>query len=213
MMRVTELMSIPIQTASDSTTAGFALSLLLSKGVRHLPVTRDRQLVGIVGYDALASAAPETPVRDLIVEAPPSISSESSITEAMMRLASAERAHEDRPSSIALVVVDEHEKPIGIVTRTDVLWAMLRAGGFAPPTGWIEVEFAPNRVDIRSAFLAIAAEGAMVTGWESLPSTKERYARVRIQVAATTMESIAGSLAAAGYSIVDLGLSDLAEAG
>jgi CBS domain-containing protein len=53
--RVTECMTRKPRTITPFTTAGSALSLMLARGFRHLPVMEDGKLVGIVSMRALAS--------------------------------------------------------------------------------------------------------------------------------------------------------------
>ncbi len=132
-MRVAEWMSPDPITVSPWTSVRAARELLAREQVRHLPVVQGERLVGIVSdrdlrldqdaIDRLArggSARPvEGEVRWVMSRPVHTAAPDDELASAADRLL-AERIS-------ALPVVDEEDRPVGILTTTDCLLALLRA--------------------------------------------------------------------------------------
>lgn len=125
-MKVREIMKPSPITVTDVTELGDAARTMMKSGIRHLPVTRNGRLCGILSerdilqYRALASYREDwthAPVTAAMVAAVQTAGPEDSLTEVAGRLAQARIG--------ALPIVD-HGALLGIITVTDVLEAEVR---------------------------------------------------------------------------------------
>lgn len=135
-MLVKDLMSHPVITVQESTTVGEALETLKRQRIRHLPVVNFNQsLLGIVSESDLVKVFPNgkdlspfqanllarTAVSKVMKEKIFSISPDKLIEEAALIM---------RTEKIGgLPVLDEADKLIGIITKNDIMDAMISALG------------------------------------------------------------------------------------
>lgn len=116
-----------------------ALERMIDRGIRHLPVLdAERRVVGVLSIDDLRAAMPfsaslrrplapgeretarEWQVGEIMTHAPETLGPEATIAEA------AERMAERRIG--CLPVVDAENRLVGLLSETDVLWAIATAG-------------------------------------------------------------------------------------
>ena len=146
---VLNVMTTPVWTLQGSDLLRRAFGLMETRRIRHVPVLRDDRLIGILsdrdlrvylpppvpfaGMGNYAALLDRVRVEEAMASDPVSIGPYHSVTEAARMML------ERRIS--ALPVVDEG-KVIGIVTQTDILWALA------------------NLLDQRPLAMATAASGA-----------------------------------------------------
>jgi CBS-domain-containing membrane protein len=118
MISVADFMTKDLVTVRESDDLALAESLLKLGGIRHLPVVRERKLVGLLTHrDVLRSghwgkpAARELPVSDVMTRAPTSVRPATG-------LAQAARLMLERKFG-CLPVCDDEGTLVGIVTEAD----------------------------------------------------------------------------------------------
>ncbi|HWI54396.1 MAG TPA: CBS domain-containing protein [Desulfobacteria bacterium] len=135
-MLVKDLMTRPVITVQESTTVGEALEMQKRQGIRHLPVISfDQSLLGIVSESDLVKVFPigkdlspfevnllsRTPVSKVMRGKLVTIAPQKLIEEAALIM---------RTENIgSLPVADENGKLVGIVTKNDIMDAVISALG------------------------------------------------------------------------------------
>ena len=120
-MRVNEIMNKEPITISPETRVGQALKLMQQHQIRHLPVIKDDFMVGWISARTLrevllASMLEIITVGDVMVEAPISVTPDTSVEEA------ARLVHEHRIGGMPVL---EEEKLVGVITVNDLLSAFI----------------------------------------------------------------------------------------
>lgn len=118
--RCADIMSRDIFSVAGNTPIADARKMLLAHNIRVLPVLdADNRVDGIVGLREIsASAANQTSVSAIM--APATMASGDTPVAALLPALTDGKAH-------AAVVIDANQRAIGLVTQTDLLWAMARA--------------------------------------------------------------------------------------
>ena len=138
----------PVSVSPDAS-ALEAFERMMDRGIRHLPVVDgSRRVVGVLSIDDLRAALPfatsprrsldpgereaalEWRVGEIMTHAPETLGPEATLAEA------AERMAERRIG--CLPVVDETGRLTGLLSETDVLWAMATAGRLPRESGEAE---------------------------------------------------------------------------
>ena len=120
-MRVSEIMNKEPITISPETRVGQALKLMQQHQIRHLPVIKEDFMVGWISARTLrevllASMLEVITVGDVMVEAPISVTPDTSVEEA------ARLVHEHRIGGMPVL---EGEKLVGVITVNDLLSAFI----------------------------------------------------------------------------------------
>jgi len=120
-MRVSEIMNKEPITISPETRVGQALKLMQQHQIRHLPVISDDFMVGWISARTLrevllASMLEIITVGDVMVEAPISVTPDTSVDEA------ARLVHEHRIGGMPVL---DGEKLVGVITVNDLLSAFI----------------------------------------------------------------------------------------
>lgn len=120
--KVKNLMSKRLVSIPPNISVREAARILYSEFIRAAPVINGSSLVGIITSSDVSRCASDGRLDLMVVEAtsrrPVTIGMDEDILEAMNKM---------RKSSIGrLVVVDEENRPVGIITRTDLLSRMLK---------------------------------------------------------------------------------------
>ncbi|MCX8003737.1 MAG: CBS domain-containing protein [Burkholderiaceae bacterium] len=116
-MLIREVMSAPVVTIAPAATLRQALDVMHLRGIHHLPVCEDGNLVGIVAeHDLLLAAAnfgtTELPVAEIMKRPVTCIGADSTVQQAARVLA--------RKRIRSLPVRDRRKNLVGIVTETDL---------------------------------------------------------------------------------------------
>lgn len=119
-LRCADIMSRDLITVHEDARRAEAIDLLLGHNLRTLPVTdREGRLLGTVGLRELVRMAPEAGVAQALSEA--ATASPSSPALALLPALTDGARH-------AIMIVDESNRVIGVISQTDLLGAMGRAG-------------------------------------------------------------------------------------
>ncbi len=104
-------------TAKPDTTVIAAAKLMLQFHIHHVYIVEGGKVVGVFSTDdalpAVRQKHVETPISALMSKPVYSVSAKAELSEAAARL--------DRTNVSGLAVVDEHNHPIGVFTKTDAL--------------------------------------------------------------------------------------------
>lgn len=127
-MRIFEVMSEDVATIEPTATTAAARQLMRSKGINHLVVMRDRELVGIVSSrdlpdDATRGRRSRTAVKDVMHGRVVTTGPKTLLTKAANLMAG---------RSVGSLVVTARGKVLGIVTVTDLLRLVGRGAGRQP---------------------------------------------------------------------------------
>jgi acetoin utilization protein AcuB len=188
-MLVQDVMHTSVVTITPDTTLPEAIRLAGQRGVRHLPVVEDGQLVGIVSdrdlKRAMASPATSLDVRELnylldrlrVAE----IMTRTVITTGAM-FPVEEAARVMVQEKIGALPVTEGGRLVGIVTETDVLDLFVRAMGAREPSTRLDVALPDRPSALTEVVQAIEGASATISSIVTLPGVsgaKEAVIRVR----------------------------------
>ncbi|HME48612.1 magnesium transporter MgtE N-terminal domain-containing protein [Mycobacterium sp.] len=132
------MMSVDVASCPTSATAGQALSIIA--GARSMQpeallkmhaLTDSGELVGVVSVIKLLQSDPDTPVTDLLDFDPVRVIPDADVTDVALLMADY--------NLVAIPVVDEHDRVLGVVTVDDVLEAII-------PDDWRRREPAPRPI-------------------------------------------------------------------
>lgn len=155
-MLVRDIMTERVISIDPTMPIGDVYALMEQRNIRHFPIVRDDDLVGIVSDRDIRSVGSDLPSAkqgvtlqdpvERIMSAPPITTYADDPVE--------ESAHILRERKIgAMPVVDEQDRLIGIVTGIDFLEALIKMTGVEGATSRLEVE-----VDNRPGSLAALSE-------------------------------------------------------
>ncbi len=125
---VKDWMTTPLRSIDPTTPVGDAYNIMMKHGIRRLPVLKGEELVGIVTLGDLREARP-SPATSLSIYELNYLLGKLTVDEVMthhpytvtptMGIEKAARIMMERKVS-GLPVIDEHNKPIGIITESDI---------------------------------------------------------------------------------------------
>ena len=128
LLRARDVMTREVATVDGGSTVGGALTLMRQLGVRHLPITEHGRFVGLVDDRLVTRAlltgadrdeALEQPVEEVMTRYVPQVGPDAKVTR-VSRLLSTSR-------SDAVVVVDDKDRLLGLITLVDVVGAVAHA--------------------------------------------------------------------------------------
>jgi CBS domain-containing protein len=116
-MRVQDVMTGGVQTVTPGTAAERAWTMMRAKGIHHLVVTRGNQVTGVLsdrdmGGPKGVTLRKNSTVADLMTPAVVTVGPDTTVRRA---------ANVMRGRSIGCLVVTKGERPVGIVTVSDLL--------------------------------------------------------------------------------------------
>lgn len=138
-MLVRDIMRSPVVTVSTDTTLQDAYRTMREKGFRHLPVLKDRKVMGVITDRDLRLATsslaptpfpPASPVSDVMSRPPLTADPLDPVEDA---------AYTMRNRKIGCLPVLENGELVGIITGLDLLDALMRMTGADKPSGRLEV--------------------------------------------------------------------------
>jgi len=206
-MLVEDVMQREVIAVSPKTTLPEALGLVQKRGIRHVPVVADGELVGIVSDRDLkrVMASPATTLErhelgyllsklalaDFMTRGVVTVGPRHPVEEAA-RIMLKER--------ISALPVVEAGRLVGILTETDVLGLFVRAMGAGEPSSRIDVVLGAGEASLAGVVRAIEEAPADISSIVTLPGPtgrKEVVVRVKTINPGPALER----LAARGYAV------------
>ena len=176
-MLVQDVMQANVITITPKTTLPHAMRLVQQRGIRHLPVLENGELVGIVSYRdlkrAMASPATSLDVHELnyLLDrlAVAEIMTRAVITIAPM-FPVEEAARLMVKEKISALPVTEGGGLVGIVTETDVLELLVKAMGAGEPSSRMDVVLGDRPSALAEAVKVVEGAGATISSIVTLAS-------------------------------------------
>jgi acetoin utilization protein AcuB len=182
MMLVQDVMQRGVVVVNPDTPLSEAMRLLQRRGIRHLPVLDQGNLVGIVsdrdvkaavGAGALSARGAEPRARDVMTRAVVTIAPMFPVEEAARIMVT---------KKISALPVTEGDRLLGIVTETDVLDLFVRAMGVTEPSSRLDVTLGDQPHALDQVVHAVEASGVVISSIMTLrsPVTGMREAVIRV---------------------------------
>jgi CBS domain-containing protein len=121
-MRLSDVMSRPVVTVEAGMSVLEAQAVMRTKGFHHLAVRVEGKGIGVVSHHDLAAARPEQKILEIMP---------AQVVTASPRTTVRQAANLMRGRAVGCLLVVEGEKPVGIVTVSDLL--MLVGKGMERP--------------------------------------------------------------------------------
>ncbi|MFA5110294.1 MAG: CBS domain-containing protein [Desulfobaccales bacterium] len=197
-MLVGQIMSTQIVTISPERGVGQALKLMQKHQIRHLPVLERDHMVGwITSRDLrevlLASMLEEIKVKDVMVQAPLTVTPETEVEEA------ARLIHEHKIGGMPVV---EGDKLVGVITMQDLVSAFITMLGLLKSSSRLDLllENRPEALD--AATQVIKEAGGKIINVALGPTQGDRrpfYFRLE----KVSLEPIVNTLKQQGYTVLE----------
>ena len=200
-MLVRDIMKAPVAVVDVGATLAAAYSLMQERRIRHLPVLRHGQLVGVVTDRDLRLATSVLAVKPF----PPEARVEK-VMNAPARTADPldpveEAARTMRQLKIGCLPVVSNDELVGIVTGVDLLDALLRLTGVGKAAGRLEVELADHPGELARLASFLADKHINVHSILSQTDTGDKV-RVILRVGTIEVNLIADELRAQGFDVL-----------
>lgn len=197
-MRVSEIMNQDPITISPETRVGEALKLMQQHQIRHLPVVQNNFMVGWISARTLrevllASMLEVITVGDVMVEAPISVTPETSVEEA------ARLVHEHRIGGMPVL---EEEKLVGVLTVHDLLSAFIIMLGLLRSSSRLDLLLDSRPETLEEVSHLIQAQGGKIMNI-ALGPTKEGKRFYFFRLEKCDLEPIMAELQEKGFQVVD----------
>ena len=197
-MRVSEIMNKDPITISPEARVGQALKLMQQHQIRHLPVIEEGFMVGWVSARTLrevllASMLEVITVGDVMVEAPLSVSPETSVEEA------ARLAHEHK---IGGMPVCDGEKVVGVITVNDLLSAFIIMLGLLRSSSRLDLLLDTQPDTLEEVSRLIQDNGGKIMN-VALGPTKDAKRHYFFRLEKCDLEPIIFALKDRGHHVVD----------
>jgi acetoin utilization protein AcuB len=207
MLRVRDAMTQNVATVSSETTLGEAYDILQERRIRHLPVVRGRDLIGVVSDRDIRDALPESgsaergaalkekTVVGIVHRDPITAHPLDTIDHASSQL------YERKIGCMPVVAEGELA---GIITSSDMMRTLTELTGAHEPGSWVEVEV-PNRPGMLASVAEVVQNRHVnIAGIFLTPAKRASYRVIVLRLETTDPSSIAGILEEAGYSVYSL---------
>jgi acetoin utilization protein AcuB len=197
-MRVGEIMNKEPITIAPETRVGQALQLMKQHQIRHLPVIKDDVMVGWISARTLrevllASMLEVITVADVMVEAPISVTPDTSVEEA------ARLVHEHRIGGLPVL---EGEKLVGVLTVNDLLGAFIVMLGLLRSSSRLDLLLDTKPKTLEKVSRLIQDSGGKIINI-ALGPTKDGQRCYFFRIEKTDLEPIINTLKEQGYQVVD----------
>jgi acetoin utilization protein AcuB len=197
-MRVSEIMNQEPITISPETPVGQALKLMQQHQIRHLPVVQNNFMVGWISARTLrevllASMLEVITVGDVMVEAPISVTPDTSVEEA------ARLVHEHRIGGMPVL---EEEKLVGVLTVHDLLSAFIIMLGLLRSSSRLDLLLNTKPETLEDVSRLIQAHGGRIMNI-ALGPTKEGKRCYFFRLEKCDLEPIITALEEQGHQVVD----------
>ncbi len=197
-MRVGEIMNKDPITISPKALVGEALKLMQQHQIRHLPVIEDDFMVGWISARTLrevllASMLEVITVGDVMVEAPISVTPDTSVEEA------ARLVHEHKIGGMPVL---EDEKLVGVITVNDLLSAFIFMLGLLRSSSRLDLLLDSKPETLEEVSHLIQAQGGRIINI-ALGPTKDGKRRYFFRLEKCDLEPIIATLTKQGYQVLD----------
>ena len=188
-------------TVSSDTKLSEAYRLMNEKSIRHLPVTDNNKLVGIVTDRDLRLATsklaehpfdPETEV-EKIMSHPVRTSGPNDPVESATQIM--------REMKIGCLPVVDDMELVGIVTITDLLDALLKLTGVHQPSGRLDVRLSDKPGELAKLTALLAECKVNIHSILSYPE-KDQKLRLVLRVGTIEMKRLAQTICNAGFEVI-----------
>jgi acetoin utilization protein AcuB len=198
---VRDIMKSPVDVADVDCTLAAAYALMRERGIRHLPVTRQGKLVGIVTDRDLrlaTSALSDKPF--------PAGARLAEVMSAPVQTADPMDPVEDaartmRQLKIGCLPVIAGEDLAGIVTGIDLLDALLRLTGVFKPSGRLEVALADRPGELARLVSFLAAKHIDIRSVLSHPDPGDKV-RLVLRLGTIDVKLVAHDLRGEGFEVL-----------
>ncbi|MGQ9689371.1 MAG: CBS and ACT domain-containing protein [Desulfobaccales bacterium] len=197
-MRVSEIMNKDPITISPDMPVGKALKLMQQYNIRHLPVLEGDFMVGWVSARTLrevllASMLEVITVGDVMVEAPISVTPDTSVEEA------ARLVHEHKIGGMPVL---DGEKLVGVLTVNDLLSAFIIMLGLLRSSSRLDLLLDSKPETLEEVSHLIQAKGGKIINI-ALGPTKDGKRCYFFRLEKCPLEPIIATLKEQGYQVVD----------
>ena len=197
-MRVGEIMNKEPITISPETRVGQALKLMQQHQIRHLPVIEEGFMVGWISARTLrevllASMLEVITVGDVMVEAPFSVTPETSVEEA------ARLVHEHKIGGMPVL---DGEKLVGVITVNDLLSAFINMLGLLRSSSRLDLLLDTKPETLEEASRLIQTNGGKIINIALGPSKNNKRCYF-FRLEKCDLEPIIATLKDQGYQVVD----------
>jgi acetoin utilization protein AcuB len=197
-MRVSEIMNKEPITISPETRVGQALKLMQQHQIRHLPVIKEDFMVGWISARTLrevllASMLEVITVGDVMVEAPISVTPDTSVEEA------ARLVHEHRIGGMPVL---EGEKLMGVITVNDLLSAFIIMLGLLRSSSRLDLLLDTKPETLEKVSRLIKTHGGKIINI-ALGPTKSGKRFYFFRLEKCDLEPITTALTEKGHQVVD----------
>jgi acetoin utilization protein AcuB len=202
-------MQAPVLTITPKTTLPEAIRLVQHRGIRHLPVVEDDELVGIVSdrdlKRAMASPATSLEAHELryLLDA---VTVDEIMTHAVITVGRTfpieEAARLMATEKVSALPVTERGRLVGIVTETDVLELFVRGMGAGKPSSRIDVRLPQDSATLADLVHAVESARVAISSIMTL-GDRAGHKDVVIRVQSIDPRAALASLRAHGYAVRD----------
>jgi acetoin utilization protein AcuB len=208
-MLVQDIMQAELLTILPETTLPEALRLVQRRGVRHLPVVENGNLVGIVSDRDLKRAMPSA-ATSLSAQELNYLLDRVTVGEFMTRgvitiapmFPVEEAARIMVTEKISALPVTEGGRLVGIVTETDVLHLFAKAMGALEPSSRLDVQLGDHPAGLGEVIQIVEGAGAPISSVMTLAG-RGKAKEVVIRVATINPGAAIKALEAKGYTVRD----------
>lgn len=208
-MLVADVMQAAVLTITPKTTLPEAVRLVQHRGIRHLPVVEDDQLVGIVSdrdlKRAMASPATSLEAHELryLLDA---VTVDEIMTRAVITVGRMfpieEAARLMVKEKVSALPVTERGRLIGIVTETDVLELFVKGMGAGEPSSRIDVRLPADSATLADLVHAVEEAPVAISSIMTL-GDRSGHKDVVIRVRSIDPRAAISNLEARGYAVRD----------
>ena len=204
MLRVRDAMTREVVTLGPEESAARALGLCRVHNIRHLPIVEKGRIVGLISDRDLRDVSPPRNTADEEntlgwVRVRDIMSTDLTTVHPLDTIEHAARQLSDRKIH-CLPVVAEGEL-VGMITSSDMMHTLIELVGAHGPGSWIEVEV-PNEAGMLAEVTDIIRDRHVnIASVFLAPASRATYRTIVLRLETTDPSGIAGSLAAAGYSV------------
>ncbi len=197
-MRVSQIMSTEIVTISPDKRVGQALKLMQKHNIRHLPVLKDKRMVGwITSRDLrevlLASMLEKITVGDVMLQAPIAVTPDTSVEEA------ARLVHDHK---IGGMPVMEGERLVGVITMLDLISAFISMLGLLRSSSRLDLLLEDRPEVLEAASSLVTAAGGQIIN-VALGPTRDGKRSYYFRLNKCDLTPIIAGLKQQGHQVVD----------